>query len=180
MERLVARFAGLTRALHYVSGALIVGLMLMIVGNVVGRWLFNRPIRGTVELTEIGMVAIVFLGFAYAQVREDHIRVDLVYEKLGRRGRVGLGLFAAAVSLVTVALMAWRLHDYVGILEASRRTTSALSIPLYWVAWVGVVGLVIYAVGVLTTAFERSRGPDDPDPEDGQLPIDLPTTDDER
>ncbi|MFA9430207.1 TRAP transporter small permease [Egicoccus sp. AB-alg2] len=180
MQRFVARFAGLTRVLHYVSGALIVGLMLLIVGNVLGRWLFSRPVRGTVELTEIAMVGIVFLGFAYAQVREDHIRVDLVYEKLGRRGRVVLGLFAAAVSFATVVVMAWRLYDYTGILAASRRTTSALAIPLYWVAWVAVVGLVIYAVGVVVTGVTRTRAPDDPDPAEGPVAIDLPDTDDER
>lgn len=181
MHRLVARFAGLTKALHYVSGALLVGLMLMIVANIVGRWAFNRPVRGTVELTEIAMVGIVFLGFAYAQVREDHIKVDLVYDKLGRRGRMVLGVFAAIVSFATVAVMAWRLYDYVGVLEASGRTTSSLSLPLYWVAWLGVAGLIIYAVGVIVTGFDRTRTPGDHDSGgEPQMPIDLPASDDER
>jgi TRAP-type transport system small permease protein len=160
MRRIADAFATATRWLHYVSGALIVGLMFMTVANILGRWTMGRPVRGSVELTEIGMVAIVFLGLAYAQVREDHIRVDLVYERMGPRGRRLLGLFAAVVSLITVLALTWRLYDYVRVLEASRRTTSALSIPLFWVGWVAVVGSLIYAVGVLVTGFRRAS--DDP------------------
>jgi TRAP-type transport system small permease protein len=156
MRRIADAFATATRWLHYLSGALIVGLMFMTVANILGRWTMGRPVRGSVELTEIGMVAIVFLGLAYAQIREDHIRVDLVYERLGPRGRRVLGIFAATVSLATVFVLTWRLYDYVGILAASRRTTSALSIPLFWVGWVAVVGSLIYAVGVLVTGFRRA------------------------
>lgn len=166
MGRLIALFDRLTRWLHYLSGVLLVGLMLMIVANVVGRWLFNVPVQGSVELTEVAMVGIVFMGLAYAQVNEDHIRVDLLYEQLGDRGRRVLGLFAALVSFVTVVVLTWRLWDYVGVLEASGRTTSSLRLPLYWVAWVAVAGSAIYAIGVLVTADRRAR----PDDGDGEHP----------
>lgn len=177
MRRIVERFATTTRALHYVSGALIVGLMLLTAANILSRWTMGNPIRGTIELTEIGMVAIVFLGFAYAQVREDHIRVDLLYDRLGSRGRTILGVFAAIISLVTVAVMAWRLHDYVGVLRASGRTTSSLSIPLYWVAWVGVAGLVIYAIGIVVTGFRRAQDDGPRVPVELEHRPDIPPTD---
>jgi TRAP-type C4-dicarboxylate transport system permease small subunit len=150
-------FERLTRWLHHLSGALLVALMMLTVVNIVGRWLFDTPLQGAVELTEIGMVAIVFMGLAYAQVRDDHIRVDLLYQQLGARGRSVLDLFAALVSLATVALMSWRLWVYAGQLGASGRTTSALRIPLFWVAWIAVAGGVIYAVAVMVTARRRAQ-----------------------
>ena len=152
MTRLTAQFERLTRWLHHVSGALLVGLTVLTVGNILGRWLFDAPLPGAVELTEIGMVAIVFMGLAYAQVRGDHIRVDLLYERLGRRGRRVLDLLATLVSFATVAVMTWRLWAYAGQLAASGRTTSVLRIPLSWVAWVAVAGGVLYAVAVVVTA----------------------------
>jgi len=161
MKGLTRQFERLTRWLHHLSGALLLGLMVLTVANIVGRWLFDAPVAGTVELTEIGMVGIVFLGLAYAQVREDHIRVDLLYERLGPRGRKVLGLFAALVSFATVAVLTWRLWSYAGRLSASGRTTSALRIPLSWVAWVAVAGAAIYAMGVVVTAHRRARDPDD-------------------
>ena len=157
MRRLTTQFERLTRWLHYLSGSLLIGLLVLTVANILGRWLFATPLPGTVELTEVGMVAIVFMGLAYAQVRGDHIRVDLLYEQLGARGRRVLGLFAALVSFATVTVMTWRLWAYAGQLEASGRTTSALRIPLTWVAWIAVAGGVIYAVGVVVTADRRAR-----------------------
>ena len=77
--------------------------------------------------------------------------------------------------------MAWRLYDYVGVLKGSGRTTSSLSLPLYWVAWIGVAGLIIYAVGVIVTGFDRTRVEGEPDSSgEPKMPIDLPTSDDER
>ena len=152
MTRLTAQFERLTRWLHHLSGALLIGLMVLTVVNIVGRWLFDTPLPGAVELTEIGMVAIVFMGLAYAQVRGDHIRVDLLYERLGARGRRVLDLFATLVSFATVVAMTWRLWVYAGQLEVSGRTTSVLRIPLSWVAWIAVAGGVFYAVAIVVTA----------------------------
>jgi TRAP-type C4-dicarboxylate transport system permease small subunit len=145
-------FERLTRWLHYLSGALLIGLMVLTVVNILGRSLFDTPVPGAVELTEIGMVAIVFMGLAYAQERGDHIRVELLYEKFGARGRRVLDLFATLVSFVTVAVMTWRLWAYASQLAVSGRTTSVLRIPLSWVAWVAVAGGVVYAVAVVVTA----------------------------
>jgi len=150
-------FERLTRWLHHLSGALLVGLMLLTVVNILGRWLFDAPLPGAVELTEIGMVAIVFLGLAYAQVRGDHIRVDLLYEQLGARGRRVLDLFAALVSFATIAGMTWRLGVYAGQLGTSGRTTSALRVPLSWVAWMAVAGAVTYAVAIVVTTDHRAQ-----------------------
>jgi TRAP-type C4-dicarboxylate transport system permease small subunit len=167
MDRLIVQFGRLTRWLHYLSGVLLTGLMVMIVANIVGRWLFNAPVQGAVELTEVAMVGIVFMGLAYAEVCDDHIRVDLLYQQLGDRGRAALKLFAALVSFLTVVVLTWRLWDYVGVLKASGRTTSSLRLPLYWVAWVAVAGGAIYAVGVLVTASPRTE----PDDGDGEHPV---------
>lgn len=157
MRRAIEFFEATTKLLHYVSGGLIVALMLLTVANIVGRWLWDIPVSGSVELTQTGMVAIVFLGLAYAQVQEDHIRVDLLYERLGNRGKTVLGLFAAVVSFATVAVVTWSLYDYVGVLEASNRTTSSLGIPLFYVGWLAAAGAAIYMLGITATAFRRSR-----------------------
>jgi len=54
------------------------GLMLMSFGDVIGRELFNRPIPGTVELTEIMMAAVVFAVMPSISRRRGHIVVDLL------------------------------------------------------------------------------------------------------
>jgi TRAP-type transport system small permease protein len=145
------------KALHYVAGALIVAVMLFTVYNILGRWLFNTPFRGTVELTQLAMLAIVYLSFAYAQQQDDHISVDLLYQRFGARGRAVLDVIAAVLSVGILGLLAWRLYAYSGILQAGGRTTAARGIPLYPFAYVAIVGAVAFILALLASAVERIR-----------------------
>lgn len=151
------------RALHYVAGALIISVMAFTVYNVLGRWLFGAPLRGTVELTQLAMIGIVYLGLGYAQHQNSHIAVDLLYQRLGRRTRLVLDVFATALSMAVLSLLAWRLYDYSAVLDAGGRTTASRSIPLYPFAYVAIVGVVAFILAYATTLAQRLRGtePDD-------------------
>ena len=67
------------------TGALAV-MTMVLVANVVGRSpLFNHPVAGTKELTELAMVCIVFLAFAWCAVKGAHINVGVVVERFSPR-----------------------------------------------------------------------------------------------
>jgi TRAP-type C4-dicarboxylate transport system permease small subunit len=157
-------------SLHYVAGSLIVGVVVITVYNVVGRWLFDAPLRGVVELTELAMVGIVYLGMAYAQQQDSHITVNLLYQRLGRRWQAAVDTFAAVVGVVVVALIAWRLYVYAEVLEVGGRTTASRRIPLYPFAYLAIVGLTAYGLALATTFVRslrdagRREPPTEPDP----------------
>jgi TRAP-type C4-dicarboxylate transport system permease small subunit len=156
------------RALHYVAGALIIAVMVMTVYNVLGRWLFDSPLRGTVELTQLAMIGIVYLGMAYAQHRNNHISVDLLYNRLGSRVRLVLDGFATTLSVVVLGVLAWQLHQYAAVLEAGNRVTASRGIPLHPFAFVAIVGIAALVLAFVSTFAERLRavpdgGPDRPD-----------------
>jgi TRAP-type transport system small permease protein len=157
MDTLLRAIRGLNRALHYVSGALITLMMLFTVYNILGRWLFGAPLRGTVELTQLSMIGIVYLAFAYAQHNDDHISVDLLYVRFGKRGQAVLDAVAAVISFAVLALLAWRLYDYSQVLELGGRTTATRRIPLYPLAYVAIVGTVAFVLALFATVIERAR-----------------------
>lgn len=157
------------KALHYVAGALIIAVMAFTVYNVLGRWLFGAPLRGTVELTQLAMIGIVYLGLAYAHHLDNHIAVGLVYQRFSPRVRAWLDVFSAVLSIFVLALLAWRLYDYASVLQAGGRTTASRSIPLYPFAYLAIVGVVAFMVAFGSTLVNRVRsgradsGPDGPD-----------------
>ena len=157
MDTFLRATKSVNRGLHYVSGALITVMMLFTVYNILGRWLFNQPLGGTVELTQLSMVAIVYLAFAYAQQNDDHISVDLLYIRFGKRGQAVMDAIAAGISFVVLALIAWRLYAYSETLQLGGRTTATRRIPLYPMAYVAIVGTVAFVLALVSTVVERAR-----------------------
>lgn len=81
----------------------ILAVLVLTAINVTGRYLFTAPLRGAEEMTGFLVVAMVMLGAAEAYRRGDHIRIDLLTERLGPKGarwvdvlsHVAVGAFAA-------------------------------------------------------------------------------------
>jgi len=59
-------------------GSIAMCLMAVIVTvDVSGRFLFNKPLRGGIEIVEELMVCVIFLMLAYVTEKEKHIKVDI-------------------------------------------------------------------------------------------------------
>ncbi|QTF92684.1 TRAP transporter small permease [Halomonas sp. BM-2019] len=64
--------------LEGVAGATLFGMMLLTTADVTGRYFFNSPILGAVELTQLMLAALVFLSLPVVCWRQEHISVDLL------------------------------------------------------------------------------------------------------
>lgn len=93
---------------NIIASILLVGMMLLVVCDVTGRYLFNRPVHGTMEITEFIMVAIVYLTLAHTQAIRGHIKVDLLLERMSRRMRLLLELITYLFGVVIFALIGWQ------------------------------------------------------------------------
>lgn len=58
-------FGRLTAAMNAVGSCLIVFVMMVMLADIFGRFLFNHPIRGVPEIVAMSLVAIVFLQIAH-------------------------------------------------------------------------------------------------------------------
>jgi TRAP-type C4-dicarboxylate transport system permease small subunit len=78
----------LLRVLILLGSLAVLGLMLNVVADVVGRFLFNRPMRGTIEYVSFWwMVPLSMFGFAVAQRVKEHIDVPLIFDRLQSRSQ---------------------------------------------------------------------------------------------
>ena len=75
-------------------GAMIVlGMMVIVNIDVFGRWLFNSPLPGTFELTEMGIVAVVYLQLAHTVRARRLTRSDTLLNFLSSRGARSIDQF---------------------------------------------------------------------------------------
>jgi TRAP-type C4-dicarboxylate transport system permease small subunit len=146
------------RLAQKVAGATLIAIMLMVVVNVVGRRFLNSPVAGTVELTEIGMVLVVYLSLAYAEDNRDHIVVDLVFDRLPPVIRRVLASVAGIATILVAALLAWQLYNFTLRMKAGGFSTPILAIPLWLVAAVAVFGAAMFALSAAANALLAAKG----------------------
>ena len=124
---------------HGVGVAVLALLMFLTAADVMGRYVLNKPIMGSLEISEYMMSILVAFGLAYCAIKKGHVAVELVVSRFPQRvqgitdsitGLVGLGLF----SLIT-----WRSFQHMIVVFKNGITSGVLYIPVF--PFVGVVTL---------------------------------------
>lgn len=104
-------FDRVTRALVHAGYwiAVLAALLLMIIGGLdVVLSFFSQSLPAALEMQEVLLAILVFLGFAHVQRRNENISVDIVLERLGQKARRVLGFFGLLCSAGIFGIVAWR------------------------------------------------------------------------
>ena len=136
----------LYNAAAYLAALLLIGTLAMVLIGIFGR-MFGFQVRGTDAYAGYCMAGAGFLALAHALTRGDHIRVSLILEHAGVRGRKALelwSLFAATVLSTAFAYfsvrLAWQsyvLHDV---------STGNDATPLWLPQLAMAAGTVLFAI----------------------------------
>jgi TRAP-type C4-dicarboxylate transport system permease small subunit len=96
-------------ALQVAVGAVMFALMALTGVDVVGRYVFNRPVLGTDEIVAYGMAVIIFGGLPLATLRGEQITADFAAGWLRNVARGLFSRFANLFAAVALGFLAWRL-----------------------------------------------------------------------
>lgn len=127
MQKVFALVETLIRRIAELS---LVALALLTLVDVLGRYVFKFPVRGSVELTEVLMVAVIFSGIVLATRAHGHVAVDLLATQLSPRALRLQQLFShLAATVISVLLGAVSWEQALSAAEFNDQTTM-LGIPL--------------------------------------------------
>ncbi len=133
--RLARQARGLMGILGLLAGGLLFAMMALTFADVFGRYLFNSPIPGAFELTEIMMGLLIFAGLPLISADEGHVVVSLLDGVLDRRGKWGQALLRNAVGAVVAAMICVVLWEKATTLAGYGDVTAYLRIPKAPVAY---------------------------------------------
>jgi TRAP-type transport system small permease protein len=132
----------LFKATEALLAALLLGMVLMIFGNVVLRYVFNSGITVSEELSRFFFVWLTFIGAVVAMREGTHLGMDTVVARLPRSGRVACLIAADLLVLACCVLFfrgTWRQHE---INATNAAPVTGLSmIWVFGVAYVTSVGI---------------------------------------
>lgn len=106
--RLARTIDGLTEAVAGVARWALLANALLIAGNAISRKFFSIAAPVIYDLQWHFFAAVVLLMAAYTLRRDEHVRVDLLAQRLGERGMAWLDLVGFALVLLPLCLlMVW-------------------------------------------------------------------------
>ena len=123
---------------------------LAVLYEVVARTLFDRPTIWSNE-TVIYVSAVAYLlGGAYAHLYHRHVRIDLVYDRLGPRTRARLDLVTFVFFLLYVGALVWTGSQMAWDSFNQGETTGTPWNPLIWPVKLAIplAGLLLLLQGV--------------------------------
>lgn len=138
---------GLERLCGLLAAAALFAIMVLTLVDVSGRKLLSQSVPGSLELTELLMVAVIFAGLPLVSLRGEHVVFDSLDRFLPaavRRAQVALLDAVCAVLLAGVAVLLW---TKAGQMAEYGDTTSQLGIAL--APFVRVMSVLAVATAVV-------------------------------
>ena len=138
---------------------LMVGVFVLVLLQVVTRYVFDSPLSWTEEVARLTLVWLTFIAAAFVSSRRSHITVDLIATVVPPRvGRV-IGTFARLVVLAVSAFMAVAGIMMVDIVAAIAMPASGLPTALLYLA--ATVGFILIFIHTIIEMIMIARYPEE-------------------
>lgn len=158
LSKLLAWNATLNKILAILAAALVAAIGVSTVIDVGGRFLFNHPLPGSVEIATEMLVMVVFLGITYVQVQKRHIRLEFLMERLSPKAQDRLNILTDFFVLATASFLAWRC-----VLKAEyswrigETAAGIVPIPYAPARTIVAIGFILFAFTVFLQICDRFR-----------------------
>jgi len=118
--------------LNLASVFIIMFLMFFATTEIVGRYIFNTPVPGHVEIVELIMAGVVFFGIAYTERVGGHVRMELFVTRVlkGRSYHIAEAITAALSLFVYIFILIYTFKASVFAFQIGDNTAY-----LYWPTW---------------------------------------------
>jgi C4-dicarboxylate transporter DctM subunit len=130
----------------FVGAISIVLMMFITVTDVVLRYIFIMPLKGSFEITQYLMVISVAMTFAYTAMRDSHVNVDIFIHKLPPHVQTDISGMIFLTSCFFVCLIAWQTAAQAIIIRETGSYSMLLHIPDFIFIWVLFAGYCLLAL----------------------------------
>jgi TRAP-type C4-dicarboxylate transport system permease small subunit len=121
----------LVRIISYAAASVLALMMFITAADVLLRYIFNRPISGTMELTSYMMAVVVGFGLSYCALKKGLITVEIFISRFSPWVQVRFNCITYFLSFCFFSLVTWQSILYIKLMFESHLVSAVLRIPTF-------------------------------------------------
>ncbi len=171
-----ALFDRIINLLAWIAGALLLFEVVSITLEVMMRYFFGVSISWVIALNEWSLLYIAFLGAAWLQRQDGHVRLDILIIRFGRRTRLQFDLFAQLIGVLVCAVLVWfgSRVTWEKILTNEYDYFKVEDVPIYIIFMIIPIGSLFFLIQLLRDIYASLRSvsaPQDPGAKTTQIDL---------
>jgi TRAP-type transport system small permease protein len=147
------------RVLYAAATVVLMAMTVIIVGNILGRALFNAPIYGTIEIAGLTGAIVVSISVILAERARRNIVVDVVATRFPPRMRAICDGITRLLTAGTLLILFWAMFNFALNSLTGGEYTGTLGIspsPFQFIWAFGLLALFGYVVWHMVEAFRKA------------------------
>lgn len=127
--RVINRLTWLAELLAEIGLAL---LLVIVLHEVVVRYVFNSPTLYSVELSEYLLVLVVFLSIGWVLREDRHVAVTFIVDRLPRKMRLGMNVLTSLITMAFLGVLVWKgTRTTITAFTGGYHSSSLLNFPMW-------------------------------------------------
>jgi TRAP-type C4-dicarboxylate transport system permease small subunit len=123
-----------SKLLNIIAGIAVTFMMFLTVADVLLRAV-RHPIIGTYEIVALSLALVIGFGIPQVSLDRGHVYMDLLLEKLSKRGKKVTNTSTRVLCLILFAFLGYNLFNVGARFHASGEVSATIKIPFYPVAY---------------------------------------------
>jgi TRAP-type transport system small permease protein len=147
------------RILYVAAGVILMAMTVIIVGNILGRAIFNTPIYGTIEIAGLTGAMVVSISVILAERARRNIVVDVIASRFPPRMRAICDGITMLLTTGTLLILFWAMFNFALNSLTGGEYTGTLGIspsPFQFIWAFSLIVLCAYVLWHMVEAFRKA------------------------
>jgi len=149
MKKIVQIINSISELLGQLAQFSLISLIIVLCYEVISRYVFNNPTIWALETSEMLLCTTTVLGFTYTYLYDEHVRVDILYSKLSRRGQAWVNVIMSIIFLfpfLFVLIFSAIERVLVSLKTGERLVESSWLPPAFPIRLILLIGFIFFAL----------------------------------
>ena len=130
-------------------------MMFLLILSFVTRNIINFPLMWIIEMAQFTITAYYLLGGGYSMLTDDHVRMDLFYGKLSKKGKAKMDIFTSIFLIFFLAILLFgSITSLIYTIETKQKLFTAWA-PYVWpIKSLMLLGILLMLLQAFSTLFK--------------------------